>query len=131
MTESDRAKEWIRFAENDLKSAKVLLKEAIFNQVCFHAQQCVEKLLKAFLVLREIQPPRTHRLVDLLELALAENSEMEILRDRCLILDQYYLPSRYPDAIIGSKPTGLPSHDDAAEALSIAESIWLEISKYL
>lgn len=37
MTDRERAKEWARFAEMDLKSARVLLKEKIFNEVCFHS----------------------------------------------------------------------------------------------
>jgi HEPN domain-containing protein len=50
---------WCAFAENDLETAEVLLREAIWNQVCFHSQQSVEKYLKASL-LPEFRP-RTHR----------------------------------------------------------------------
>lgn len=39
---------WVHFAEEDYLSAKVLFEEEIYNQVCFHAQQSVEKMLKAF-----------------------------------------------------------------------------------
>lgn len=36
---------WCAFAENDLETAEVLIREEIWNQVCFHAQQSVEKYL--------------------------------------------------------------------------------------
>ena len=127
MNGHDRAKEWIRFAQSDLKAAQVLLKEEVYNEVCFHSQQCVEKLLKAFLVSKGEQTPKTHRLIDLLEILLERDQQLESLRDPCVVLDQYYLPSRYPDAIIGSKPTGFPSEKDAKEALEIAESVWLKM----
>jgi HEPN domain-containing protein len=41
--------EWVAKAENDLKSAAHLLtmKDCPVDNVCFNAQQCVEKYLKA------------------------------------------------------------------------------------
>jgi hypothetical protein len=50
------AREWIIKAENDLKTAAHTLKMVRgcpTDIVCFHAQQCVEKYLKAFLVIKE------------------------------------------------------------------------------
>jgi HEPN domain-containing protein len=40
---------WLKNAADDLKSSKVLLEERIYNIACFHAQQTVEKLFKAFI----------------------------------------------------------------------------------
>ncbi len=37
---------WLQYASDDLKSAKVLLAEEVYNITCFHAQQAVEKLFK-------------------------------------------------------------------------------------
>jgi HEPN domain-containing protein len=51
------AREWIIKAENDLKTASHTLKigkGCPTDTVCFHAQQCVEKYLKAFLVCKGI-----------------------------------------------------------------------------
>lgn len=128
MTKGERAKEWFRFAEYDLKSAEVLFKEEIFNEVCFHSQQCAEKVIKAFLVVHDRTVPKTHRLVDLLEEALKCDSRLERVREDCIVLDQYYIPTRYPDAVIGSKSLGLPSREDAEEAVRMAESIfqWIQ-----
>jgi HEPN domain-containing protein len=38
-------------------------------------------------------------------------------------LDSYYIPTRYPDAIVGSLEDGLPDEEDAREALEIANLI--------
>jgi HEPN domain-containing protein len=48
--------EWLKKAENDLKSAQVLLasKEGLLDTACFHAQQVTEKSLKAFLTAQRI-----------------------------------------------------------------------------
>ncbi len=49
-------------AESDLKSAQILLdaEEPLTDAIYFHAQQAVEKLLKAFLTRKDIKAGRTH-----------------------------------------------------------------------
>jgi HEPN domain-containing protein len=75
MRESERAlsvvREWVRKAENDLANAVHTLKLGAggpTDTVCFHGQQCVEKYLKALLVLRAVDFPRTHDLEKLVSL---------------------------------------------------------------
>ncbi len=62
------ARQWAAKAENDLLSADNNLKaaEVPLDLVCFHCQQAVEKLLKAFLVAGAHFAPRTHDLLLLL-----------------------------------------------------------------
>lgn len=61
------ASEWAKKAEEDYKTARILLdaKEVSPSIVGFHAQQCVEKYLKAFLANNDVAPPRIHDLVRL------------------------------------------------------------------
>jgi len=63
-------KEWAAKAENDLKSAAHLLtmKGCPADTFCFHGQQCVEKYLKALLVVQELEFPKTHDLGELIAL---------------------------------------------------------------
>ena len=61
-------KEWIAKAEGDYLTAGRELKadeEPNYDAVCFHSQQCVEKLMKALLIHHGIVPPRSHDLVQL------------------------------------------------------------------
>ncbi len=44
-----RGNKWLQFAQEDLKVAGLCFDEGIFNQVCFHSQQGVEKILKGFI----------------------------------------------------------------------------------
>ena len=56
-------RQWVQKAENDLKNAAYTLrmgKDCPTDTVCFHAQQCAEKYLKALLVLQGLDFPRTH-----------------------------------------------------------------------
>jgi HEPN domain-containing protein len=55
--------EWVEKAENDLTAAAIVLsagRRALPDVICFHAQQCVAKYLKALLTRRELPFPRTH-----------------------------------------------------------------------
>lgn len=101
--------------------AELAVEEGIWNQVCFHAQQCAEKSLKAVLSSHGHLPPRTHKLADLVSF-LGEEVPPD-LGDDLLLLDRFYIPTRYPDALPGSLPDGLPCESDAREALTLARKI--------
>jgi len=62
------ASEWIGKAEGDFATAKRELAATDnpnYDAVCFHAQQCAEKYLKAFLQEANITFPKTHDLANL------------------------------------------------------------------
>ncbi len=126
-----RYREFLMFAEEDLKSARVLLKEEIFNQVCFHSQQVAEKSLKSFIKFKKRISPKTHSLLELLNICSQYDKRFSALLDICKFLDKFYIPTRYPDAIVGSLPEGLPSKKDAEKALEIAESIYNFVKEIL
>ena len=57
--------DWIRFAEDDLESAKILANhyKPKIEISCYHCQQSAEKILKAFLIYNTIDNVFTHDLV--------------------------------------------------------------------
>ena len=58
-------KEWVLKAEADFATAGRELQATAapnYDAVCFHAQQCVEKLMKALLIHLGVTPSRTHDL---------------------------------------------------------------------
>lgn len=115
--ESDR---WLQFAREDLQVAELAFAASIYNQTCFHSQQCAEKAIKGLLLLQGKTPPRTHLLGDLLALLAPDpfTSSLDIQ-----LLDRFYIPTRYPDALPGSLAEGLPTHEDAVEALATARKV--------
>ncbi len=117
---SEAINRWLAFAREDLRMAELALAESIFNQVCFHAQQCVEKAIKGWLEQQGQAPPRTHRMADLLP--LLPYDLMGELSDELRLLDRFYIPTRYPDALPGMLPGGMPRQRDAEEALGLARS---------
>jgi HEPN domain-containing protein len=57
--------EWVEKAEGDFATARRELEIDVnpnFDAVCFHAQQCAEKYLKARLIEAGIRFPKTHDL---------------------------------------------------------------------
>lgn len=62
--------EWIEKAEGDYTTVQLLQQSPISSKdvICFHAQQCIEKYLKAWLQEANIPIPRTHNLEELLSL---------------------------------------------------------------
>jgi len=90
--------QWIEKAENDLRAAEHTLrmeKDCPFDTICFHAQQCAEKYLKAFLVSRGVVFPKTHDLRILLQL-LSEDSNLGLPMSEVLPLNRYTIEARYP-----------------------------------
>lgn len=116
---------WLAFAREDLQMAELALTERIYNQVCFHSQQCVEKCLKGMLADHGKTPPRTHSIVDLLGLLPVDC--LGDLRDDLGQMDIYYIPTRYPDALPGSLAEGMPGKEEAEEAISTARACWQEL----
>ena len=57
--------EWLNKAESDWRTANFLWSadEPTYDAVCFHAQQCAEKMMKALLIQAQQVAPYTHNLV--------------------------------------------------------------------
>jgi HEPN domain-containing protein len=122
---------WLEFAQQDLRMAQIAFSEQIYNQACFHCQQAAEKFLKGYLLSKNQNPPKTHFLNELLGLCAQGDKAFDGLEDDCAVLDDYYIPTRYPDALPGALPDGLPDSGDASEALRIVEKIKQFITKKL
>lgn len=92
--------EWVDKAEGDWAT---MLREAAvtddpnFDAVCFHAQQCAEKYLKARLIQGEIGFRKSHDLLYLLEAVLVVEPTWTFLRDSLFTLTTYAVAIRYPD----------------------------------
>ncbi len=64
-------KEWVSKAEGDYDVVCIMLrsrKPSRYDTICFHAQQCAEKYLKARLTEASVRFGKTHNLEDLLAL---------------------------------------------------------------
>jgi len=118
------AEQWLKFVNDDIRSAEILLREAIFNMVCFHSQQAVEKSLKAFLRHHNENIPFIHILEELCKRCVKIDQAFSQLVDDCMALDIFYQPTRYPEAPTGSLPEGMPNKEQAEETLQKAKNVF-------
>jgi HEPN domain-containing protein len=94
------AAEWIVKAENDLLNGTHTLTlgaRCPTDTVCFHAQQCAEKYLKALLTLRGTDFPKTHDL-EALAARIRNGDRPVLLADDLARLTRYATITRYPGA---------------------------------
>lgn len=110
---------WLFLAEEDLKTAKAVLKEDIPSMAAFHAQQATEKSLKGYLISQEKRIRKTHDLS-----ALLEETGLEDFKQECRFLNKFYAATRYPDIIPGSLEDALPTTEQAKQAVEHAEEIF-------
>ena len=102
MTVHDLAKEWLRYAKSDLKTADHMFNDVNPKEIeiaCYHAHQCAEKSLKAYLILKNIEPPRTHDLVELNHLCTVNEPGFSAMQQRCVFLNPYGVHVRYPNEL--------------------------------
>lgn len=115
----DKAKLWIEKAMEDLRvvehEMRLSEEEIVTSAVCFHCQQFVEKILKAFLVFKDVDFPRTHNLELLLRLCSEQDSEFKNLIAGNLTY--YAVETRYPDEF------SVPSIEEAKDCFRIAKDM--------
>jgi HEPN domain-containing protein len=91
--------EWVEKAEGDFATAQRELrarKSPNYDSACFHAQQCVEKYLKARLQEENVRFSKTHDLLVLLDLLLAVEPGWDSLRSDLQALTSFAVDFRYP-----------------------------------
>ncbi len=90
------ATDWLRRARSDLALASVPLPQgALYNELCFHAQQAVEKSLKAVLVRYGVEFRKVHDIDYLMSLVPSEVS-LPAEAEQVVDLTSYAVTFRYP-----------------------------------
>ena len=90
--------EWIQKAEGDYRTAKwgQQAPDPVYDAICFHAQQCIEKYLKAWLQEANVPVPRTHNLEELLDLIVPTLPAWHHWQPDFKIIVAYAVDPRYP-----------------------------------
>lgn len=130
MGNSAAAREWIKMAEKDLKSAALLLKDPeLIENTCYHCQQAVEKYLKGYLVLQRKNPTKTHDLGLLCNKCIEVNDQFRQIRDYCADLTVYAVQTRYPWHIQVTERDRQDAFSNAKIIRDFVQTISLEMSK--
>ncbi len=121
------AKKWLKKADHDLFTADKIInfKDSPTDIICFHTQQVVEKALKAILVYKEIDYPRTHNLVRLLEIIIDLLPDLDKYREDFAEMTNYGIEIRYPDEDFE------PSKEEAEKSLEIAKQVLDRVKEFI
>lgn len=89
---------WLKRARSDLQLGRVALQTrgVLPEDACFHAQQCAEKALKALLLQRGGDFPKTHAIDVLLDLLKTQGMDIPTEVDEAFVLSEYAVQTRYP-----------------------------------
>jgi len=114
--------EWLKRARSSLELAKASDNELVFYEdLCFQAQQAVEKGIKGLLIYYGVEPEKTHNLSVLL-LALEKHTKINDEIKEILKLQSYAVQTRYPGEYIQVE------REEYDKSIAIAEKClkWVE-----
>lgn len=121
---------WLSACEEDLLAVASLLESGLATGAAsFHAQQCVEKSLKAVLEEYAGAVPKIH---DLDRLFIEARKYIDLEKDATVVnkLNTLYIESRYPGAF-GFLPYGRPTTNDVKNFYAFAENIYNTVRNHL
>jgi HEPN domain-containing protein len=112
-----KARQWLNYADEDLRLAEhgmTMSSSCPYRLIAYHAQQCAEKCLKAYLVFSQIDFPYTHNIRSLLQFCVGEWTVELSDADE---LTPFAVTTRYPgeDEHVSRK--------DALHALELAKRV--------
>jgi HEPN domain-containing protein len=121
------ALEWLVFAQRNLETAQLLMRENHYTDViAFDIQQATEKALKAVYAFNNESVPRIHALDVLFNYANTNIQFKNIDIKQLLPINDYYISERYP----GPK-FSMPDMDEISESLNLAQTILDQVNKHI
>ena len=128
---NDAVIQWLDSALMDLRNIEKIMEDSFLTPIaCFHAQQCIEKTLKAALEGCQCNIPKTHDLVRLYGLLPSKEIIIDVEMNQLQTISDLYIETRYPgDA--GMMPDGKPTIRDVMEFYGFAKKISVEFKDVL
>ena len=114
---------WLKQARVDLQTAKWNEEGKFHAAACFWAQQTAERALKAFLYFHSQRRLTHHSIAKLAKACARLDKDFADFVSAATVLDQYYIPTRYPNGL----PEGIPAQTygttEAQMAIKLAEEL--------
>ena len=128
---SNRSQDWLRQAERDLEQATDSAAAGRHEWACFAAHQAAEKAAKA-VHLASGQEAWGHVIAELLDGLPSPTDALPELVDKARALDNFYIPTRYPNGHVSGAPfehySGLQSQQAIQYASEIVEFCRLQMA---
>jgi HEPN domain-containing protein len=125
MKNLDKAHEWLRRAKSNMARAKAgrVAPDILYEDLCYDAQQAVEKAFKSVCIIHEIIFPKTHDIAYLIELLEKGGVEVPENLQNAKILTGYAVETRYPGDY---EPV---DEEDLRKAIEIAKEVLKWVKK--
>jgi len=125
----DETNQWIKYADENLQSSKILCESHLYNPSLQNAQQSIEKNIKAYFVENGLKLQKTHNILSLNEILKQNDVYLNITDDEIDLIDTIYLSSKYPFGSV--LPDFEPDKEICLECIDIASRVQEDIKKYL
>jgi len=125
MKNLDKANEWLQRAKSNMARAKAgsVSPDILCEDLCYDAQQAVEKAFKSICIIHEIVFPKTHDIAYLIELLEKGGVEVPENLQNSKILTGYAVETRYPGDY---EPV---DEEDLRKAIEIAKEVLKWVKK--
>jgi len=125
MKNLDKANEWLQRAKSNMARAKAgrVSPDILYEDLCYDAQQAVEKAFKSVCIIHEIVFPKTHDIAYLIELLEKGGVEVPDNLQNAKILTGYAVETRYPGDY---EPV---DEEDLRKAIEIAKEVLKWVKK--
>ena len=118
----ERSEDWFRQGVHDCEHARTAAAAGHHDWACFAAQQAGEKALKA-LAARLGGEAWGHSLLGMVDELTRVVPDVATLREVAILLDRFYIPTRYPNGFDRGAPVDYFLEKDGREAIANAERI--------
>jgi len=119
---ASRVADWFRQADRDLEVARTTLGAEQYDWSCFAAHQAAEKALKA-LYHHHHAEGWGHVLRVLVQEMAGDEPELATHLEAAMILDKFYIPTRYPYGLDAGAPADAYTRSEAEEAIRHAQNL--------
>lgn len=125
MKNLDKANGWLQRAKSNMARAKAgrVSPDILYEDLCYDAQQAVEKAFKSVCIIHEIVFPKTHDIAYLIELLEKGGVEVPENLQNAKILTGYAVETRYPGDY---EPV---DEEDLRKAIEIAKEVLKWVKK--
>jgi len=125
----DETKQWLRYADENLESSKILLQSSLYNPSLQNVQQAIEKYIKAYFIENGLKLQKTHNILTLNETLKQNYILIDITDDDIDLIDSIYLSSKYPFGSV--LPDFDPDKNICLYCIEIANIVKKDINMYL
>ncbi len=125
------ARRWFRQAEADMEVVTALRRGGYHAAACFYSQQAAEKALKAVLYSQGSRVVLGHSVRELALRCAKVDSSFAALEEPAALLDQFYIPTRYPNGLPApAVPSETYTASQAAAAQEAAEKVLARVRSF-